>query len=105
MQQLFARRKPGRQAGDFRLVEQKNAVALDKLAAGRRLHILEAIGPRRTRVDYQMRIDIGGSVPRFIANYVTQDMPIATLSSLRRQVDRTAGEYGEFVAAWESRGD
>ena len=66
---------------------------------------LEALGPRRTRVDYQMRVDVGGRIPRFVANYATQDMPIATLSGLRRQVGSTGADYRDFVAGWRSRGD
>ena len=64
-------------------------------------YALEALGPERTRVAYQIGIDIGGWVPGFVTRFVSEDMPIDTLVNLRSQVHRTRGEYRALVAAWE----
>jgi hypothetical protein len=44
------------------------------------------LGPEQTKVVYQVEVDIGGSVPRFIAERVARDMPYETLSRLRARV-------------------
>lgn len=44
------------------------------------------LGPEQTKVVYQVEVDIGGSVPRFIAERVARDMPYETLSRLRTRV-------------------
>ena len=64
-------------------------------------YALEALGPERTRVAYQIGIDMGGLVPGFVTRFVSEDMPIDTLVNLRSQVRRTRGEYHELVATWE----
>lgn len=61
---------------------------------------LRSEGPERTRVDYRMQIELGGYVPRWLASFATEDMPVATLEGLRRQVAATRGAYDEFVRAW-----
>ena len=64
-------------------------------------YALEAVGTERTRVAYQIGIDIGGWVPGFVTQFVSEDMPIDTLVNLRSQVQRTRGEYRDLVALWE----
>lgn len=44
----------------------------------------------RTKVVYQVEVDIGGSVPTFIAERVARDMPYETLSRLRARVSGTS---------------
>jgi START domain len=44
------------------------------------------LGPEQTKVVYQVEVDIGGSVPRFIAERVARDMPYETLARLRARV-------------------
>jgi hypothetical protein len=61
---------------------------------------LRSEGPERTRVDYRMQIELGGYVPRWLASFATEDMPVATLEGLRRQVAATRGAYDDFVRAW-----
>lgn len=63
-------------------------------------YALQALDPRRTRVEYRMRIDLGGAVPGWLARFVAEDMPLATLTGLRRQVAKTSGVYDAFVRAW-----
>jgi hypothetical protein len=40
----------------------------------------------RTKVVYQVEADVGGSVPRWMAERVARDMPYETLSRLRQRV-------------------
>ena len=63
-------------------------------------YALQALDPRRTRVEYRMRIDMGGAVPGWLARFTAEDMPLATLTGLRRQVANTGGVYDAFVRAW-----
>jgi len=53
---------------------------------------LEALDAARTRVEYELEMDIGGLVPSFVTHYVSDDMPIHTLKGLKRQVQRVAEE-------------
>lgn len=41
------------------------------------------VAPGRTRVVYQVEVDIGGSVPKFVAERIARDMPYETLRRLR----------------------
>jgi hypothetical protein len=63
-------------------------------------YALQALDPRRTRVEYRMRVDLGGAVPGWLAGFVAEDMPLDTLRGLRRQVAATDGAYDAFVNAW-----
>jgi hypothetical protein len=54
-------------------------------------------GPNRTRVEYEIDADPGGSIPRWLARYVVKAMPVDALDGLRRQVARTQGSYDEFI--------
>jgi len=63
-------------------------------------YALRALDPQRTRVEYLMRVDLGGAVPRWLAGFVAEDMPLDTLTGLRRQVAATEGTYDAFVNAW-----
>jgi hypothetical protein len=44
------------------------------------------LDPARTKVVYQVEADVGGSVPRWMAERVARDMPYETLSRLRQRV-------------------
>jgi len=68
-------------------------------------YALEFLGPERTRVAYQIEIDLGGYVPGFVMRFVSEDMPIETLVSLREQVNKTRGDYVEKIAHWRSLGE
>jgi hypothetical protein len=47
------------------------------------------LAPDQTKVTYQVEADVGGSVPKWMAERVARDMPYETLSRLRQRV---AGE-------------
>ncbi|MFT3926699.1 MAG: START domain-containing protein [Myxococcales bacterium] len=47
---------------------------------------LETLAPNRTRVTYQVMADVGGSIPRWLADRIAKEMPYKTLSRLRARV-------------------
>jgi hypothetical protein len=65
-------------------------------------YALRALDPRRTRVEYRMRVDLGGAVPDWLARFSAENMPLNTLTGLRRQVAETGGVYDGFVGAWSA---
>jgi hypothetical protein len=44
------------------------------------------LGPKKTRIMYQVESDIGGSIPKWLAVRATKDLPRITLVSLRERV-------------------
>jgi hypothetical protein len=58
---------------------------------------LESLGPEGTSVEYQIDVDLGGRVPRFAARYASEEMPLNTVRGLRAQVEKTRGQYDEFI--------
>jgi hypothetical protein len=48
---------------------------------------LVQVDAQHTQVTYQVEVDIGGSIPDWIADEVAQDMPYYTLLSLRERVE------------------
>jgi hypothetical protein len=59
---------------------------------------LRADGDARTRVEYQVDSDPGGTLPPWLAARGTRDMPIETLRALRAQLVRTRGHYDARIA-------
>ena len=53
---------------------------------------LEALDAGRTRVEYELEMDMGGLVPSFVTHYVSDEMPLHTLKGLKQQVQRVAEE-------------
>lgn len=62
---------------------------------------LTRVGPKRTRVEYQVDADPGGWLPDWVANRASREIPIKTLLGLRRQVDRTRGQYEDLLDRWD----
>ncbi|MBW2290099.1 MAG: SRPBCC family protein [Deltaproteobacteria bacterium] len=65
---------------------------------------LESLGSEGTRVEYQIDVDLGGRVPRFITRYVSEQMPLNTVRGLRAQVAKTRGRYDESIREWLDTG-
>lgn len=59
---------------------------------------LWAEGDARTRVEYQVDSDPGGTLPTWLATRGTRDMPLETLRELRAQLVRTQGAYDDRIA-------
>lgn len=59
---------------------------------------LWAEGDARTRVEYQVDSDPGGTLPTWLASRGTREMPLETLRALRAQLVRTRGAYDDRIA-------
>jgi hypothetical protein len=58
-------------------------VRMPRLVGG---YVLTKLGPDKTRVRYTVEVDIGGSVPTWLATRVAKEMPYETLKRLRARV-------------------
>lgn len=47
---------------------------------------IESIAPNKTQITYTVEVDIGGSVPDWVAKMIARDMPYKTLFKLRSRV-------------------
>jgi START domain len=47
---------------------------------------IERVGPRQSRVTYEVNADVGGSLPRWLAKRSAREMPYKTLDRLRARV-------------------
>ncbi len=64
-------------------------------------YALTALGPKRTRVEYQVDADPGGNLPDWFITRIGRDDPWYTLRDLRERVAETRGEYAEFLRRWD----
>jgi hypothetical protein len=74
----------------FRNLEDKLRPVPERVVRMPRLvgfYKLIQVDAQRTEVTYQVEVDIGGSIPDWIADEVAQDMPYYTLLSLRERVE------------------
>jgi hypothetical protein len=62
--------------------------------------MLHAIDDGRTMIDYRVMADPGGNNPDWIVRMASKNIPLDTLTSLRKQVVRTRGKYDDSVAQW-----
>ena len=62
--------------------------------------VLRALTPNRTAIDYRMHADPGGNNPECFVRAASREIPLDTLSNLRRQLARTRGRYEQAVAQW-----
>jgi hypothetical protein len=63
---------------------------------------LTALDGGRTRVVYQVYSDPGGSLPRWLARKAAEKIPAETITTLKRQVTRTRGQYQEFLNRYDT---
>jgi len=78
--------------------EKKGIVRIKRLKGH---YKLVAIDGGRTKVEYQVDTDPGGSVPTWLAARESKDVPLDTLRNLRKQVNKRKGKYASFVSKWE----
>jgi len=50
--------------------------------------LLEKLGPNKTRITYQLQADPGGSIPSWIANMGSIDLPFDTLKNLQAHLEK-----------------
>ncbi len=60
-----------------------------------------ALTVSKTRVEYLVDVDPGGSLPDFIAREASQDTPVNSLRNLRRRAGETVGDYKAFRDRWD----
>ena len=73
-----------------------------RVTALRGFYRLTALDGGRTRVVYQVYSDPGGSLPRWLARKATEKIPAETITTLRRQVARTRGQYQKFLDRYDT---
>lgn len=61
---------------------------------------LVALGPDKTRVQYQVDTDPGGYLPDWVVAMASEDIPVNTLTNLRKRAKAVAGRYDDFIARW-----
>jgi hypothetical protein len=63
-------------------------------------------GAHQVFVRYQLKLDSGGALPHWIVNQFTKNVPVNTLTALKAQVEKTRGQYRDFIlrqkGQWES---
>jgi hypothetical protein len=62
------------------------------------------LGPRRTRVIFEVELDAGGSLPPAAEVYAVRELPFDSLYALRQRVGEVAGDYEELVERWRKGG-
>lgn len=62
--------------------------------------VLRALDAANTAIDYRVNADPGGENPAWIVKMASKNIPLDTLSALRKQVERTRGKYDDAVALW-----
>ncbi|MFT3922770.1 MAG: START domain-containing protein [Myxococcales bacterium] len=67
----------------------ERVVRMPKLAG---FYKMVQVEPNLTNVTYQVEVDVGGSIPDWIAEEVAKDLPYYTLLSLRERVEGIAEE-------------
>lgn len=65
----------------------KKVVRMPRLSG---FYRLKELGPNKTLVTYQVVADVGGSIPRWLADRLAKDMPYKTLSALRKRMKTIA---------------
>jgi len=58
-------------------------------------------GPKRTDILFEVDIDPGGGLPRWIVRWISKKIPVRTLRRLRQQIEKTRGGYEEFLQKWD----
>lgn len=61
----------------------EKVVRMPRLAGS---YLLTKLGPAQTRVRYTIEVDVGGSLPAWLAKRVAKEMPYETLARLRARV-------------------
>ena len=82
----------------YNIGEVEDVVRMPKLKGHYKLRILD---DKRTRVEYVVDADPGGSLPSWLVSKASRDLPLETLVELRKQVKKTKGRYDVFVKKWD----
>lgn len=58
---------------------------------------LKYLGPNRTLAMGTMDVDPGGDIPHWIVEFFSQSILSTVLSKLNKQINKTKGEYDDFI--------
>ncbi len=58
---------------------------------------LTRLGPERTRVEHLVDADPAGNIPSWLVQYVTEAIPVDSLTGMKRQAAKTRGHYDDFI--------
>ena len=86
---------------DPRQPEVEGVVRIPRLAGH---YILRYVTETLTEIEYQIDADPGGSLPSWLAELASRDLPYHTIRNLRNRVLQAMenAEYGEQIALYES---
>lgn len=86
---------------DRRKGEVEDVVRMPRLKGHYKFTVLSK---DKTRVEYQIDADPGGSLPDFVINMASRDLPIYTLVNLQKKAIDTSksGKYKAFVTRWSA---
>jgi hypothetical protein len=63
--------------------------------------LLRKLDANTTFVDMEMHVEPGGHHPEWAVRHAAQSVPYDTLSGLRKQVKKTAGQYAAEIHKWQ----
>jgi len=62
---------------------------------------LRKLSTGKTEVDFQMSVEPGGHHPEWAVKMASRGIPYETLAGLRKQVEKTRGQYDAEVKKWQ----
>jgi len=62
--------------------------------------VLRKVDENTTHVDYRVRADPGGNNPDWAVKWASKNIPLETLTALRKQLVKTRGQYGGVMRRW-----
>ncbi len=70
-------------------------------------YVLKILDYNKTRVEYQIDADPGGMLPDWLIESASKDIPLNTLTGLKKRVAQTrkAGTYKEFTGELREKFD
>lgn len=66
---------------------------------------LTSLSKNRTRVEYTINTDPGGSIPDWLVNLAVRSLPLETIIGLRDQIGKTKGAYEETISELKTLGE
>lgn len=62
--------------------------------------VLRKVDATTTAIDYQVSLDPGGHIPRWLVEFASRELPFDTVTALEKQVKKTRGRYQTAVRYW-----
>lgn len=74
-----------------------------RVARSRGYTRLRWISPTQTEITYMIDADPGGSLPKWLVRWLSQNLPFKMITSLKGRVKNMKGKYQDFVNRWDPR--